>query len=183
MSEAKIYVPADDAWDFFEDNRSELKKQMVELASCDDTTIYITEETGNPKLVVEIFGKEAETKTALSSFELLAWTEKLYGDYILFPTDACGDEDLDVYDNEESKVIDDAIIRDDELVCAMDDFLTVALDSDTYNTMCGGLGYEMQRLVLSDICEMLETNYGISVYWPTVDDWEPMPVDEYLGGA
>lgn len=80
---AKIYVPIEDSWDFFEDHRTRLKKELVEIASYDDTVVYMTESKDMPQLIVEIAGKEVENLSVLSSSELVVQLEKLYSDYIL----------------------------------------------------------------------------------------------------
>lgn len=173
---AKIHVPVDDIWDFYEDNKKALSTQLVELASCDKTVIYLTENNDHPQLVVEIDGVECGTTTALSSLELLAWTEQLYIDYILYPEVA--DDEPDVIPD----AMDEAIERDDELVCAMDDFLRVLIDKDTYRGIFEAEGFEPHRVVLADICAMLEERYGLEVNWPIVDNWEPTSIDEFLNG-
>lgn len=168
---AKIYVPIEDSWDFFEDHRTRLKKEFVEIASYDDTIVYMTESKGMPQLVVETAGKEVENLSILSSFELMVQLEKLYSDYILFPESG---EDSDVSDDNAtdndiwSDPIDDAIMRDDELICAADDFLQVALSQEEYEALFDSFGFDMQREVLGDICEMLEKTYGVSIYWPAI---------------
>lgn len=171
MSNAKIYVTSEDVWDFYEDNRAELKTKMVELASCDNTSVFITDEDGMPKLIVEMDEKEVENvRTPCASFELRYFTEALYDEYITFPTD--NDTDIKEADDKEIDAFDEAIARDDELCCAMDDFLTVALDEDTFTLLLNKMGYDIHRLILSDICQMFKTNYGVDIYWPIIDDQE-----------
>lgn len=168
---AKIYVPIEDSWDFFEDHRTRLKKELVEIASYDDTVVYMTESKDMPQLIVEIAGKEVENLSVLSSSELVVQLEKLYSDYILFPESS---EDLDVSNDKAadndiwSDPIDDAIMRDDELICATDDFLCVALSAVEYEDLLDVFGFDTQREVLSGICDMLKEKYGVNIYWPVV---------------
>lgn len=168
---ANIYVPIEDSWDFFEDYCTRLKNEFIEIASYDDTIVYMTESKGMPQLIVEIAGKEVENLSILSSSELVIQLEKLYSDYILFPEsgeDSDASDDKVTGDEESSDPIDDAIMRDDELICATDDFLQVALSQEEYEALFDGFGFDMQREVLSDICEMLEKTYGVNIYWPAI---------------
>lgn len=168
---AKIYVPIEDSWDFFEDHHTRLKKELIEIASYDDTVVYMTESNDMPQLVVEIAGKEIENLSILSSSELMAQLEKMYSDYILFPE---GGEDSDVFNDKAADndagadPIDDAIMRDDELICATDDFLCATLSVGEYKALFDGFGFDMQREVLGDICDMLEEKYGVNIYWPVI---------------
>lgn len=67
-----------------------------------------------------------------------------------------------------SDPIDDAIMRDDELICATDDFLCVALSAVEYEDLLDVFGFDTQREVLSGICDMLKEKYGVNIYWPVV---------------
>lgn len=207
---AKIYVPLDEAWDFFEDNIEDLKKQYVELA-CDDTVddyksvVYMTENDGRPELLVEVAGVEVERSKAYSSHHLRHILELYYTDYVLFLSseDKSVEETLketeedigaDEVQYPEPSELDDAIMRDDNLLCALDDFLQVALDEEAYESMFSTYGYDMQRLVLQSIVDMLFDQYGICIYWPhveidedgneavVVDDHSRVSPDELLGG-
>lgn len=168
---AKIYVTVDDAWDFFEDHRARLKKEFVEIASCDDTVVYMTEYDDMPQLTVEIAGKKVETINVFSSFQLAVLLEEVYADYILFPDgegDTGGSPANSADDVMEIDPVDDAIMRDDELICATDDFLQVVLSEKEYEDLFTGYGYDMQRGVLIDICDMLEEKYGVNIYFPVI---------------
>lgn len=208
---AKIYVPLDDAWDFFEDNVEDLKKQYVELAR-DDTiedytvAVYMTEKDGYPELLVEIRGVEVERSKVFSSYHLRYMLERFYTDYILFlepdtkpaksKTESSDAEtDTEEVQYPEPSEIDDAIVRDDNLVCALDDFLNVAVSEVTYENLFSVYGYDMLRTVLQSVIDMLYDEYGVYVYWPqikidddgnevvVVNDYKPTPVDELLEGA
>lgn len=186
---AKIYVPAEDSWDFFEDNRSSLKKQYIELASrevdisSDDlraqqskltsdkvfkSAIYMTEDSGMPLLSVECAGVEVERMKVLSSFELHVQLEKLYNDYILFP-DILDDSD-DEPDVPEPSEADEAYMRECELDDATDDFLRVVFSPEEYEDMIEQYGDgDMQSTVLMAIVSTLYDVFGVKVDWPIVN--------------
>lgn len=205
---AKIYVPLDDAWDFFEDNIKDLKKQYVELA-CDDTvddyksTVYMTENDGFPELLAEVGGVEVERSKAYSSYHLRHMLERFYTDYVLFLSSdeksvkaslkgTEEDTDIDEVQYPEPSELDDAIMRDDNLLCALDDFLHVALNDMTYENLFSIYGYDMLRTVLQSVVDMLYDKYGVFVYWPQIEtdddgneiivtnDYELTPVDKLL---
>lgn len=205
---AKIYVPLDEAWDFFEDNIEDLKKQYVELA-CDDTVddyksvVYMTENDGRPELLVEVAGVEVERSKAYSSHHLRYILEQYYTDYVLFLSseDKSVEETLketeedigaDEVQYPEPSEIDDVIIRDDELLCALDDFLHVAINDMTYENLFSVYGYDMLRTILQSVVDMLYDKYGVYVYWPQIEadddgneiivtnDYELTPVDRLL---
>lgn len=178
MDNAKIYVPIDEAWDFFEDNFERLRETLIEIASNKSTKIYMTENKGKPQLILNIDGADRETVNLASSYLNISYElkEKLtqwYADYIL-----CDLGDTDTLPQQEEcsedsqKEIDDAIMREDQLVCALDDFLCTALTEDNYEKLFGFLGHDMFLNVLETICDTLETSYGVSVYWPRVEEDE-----------
>lgn len=184
---AKIYVPAIDGWDFFEDNIGELKEKSVEIASDDGTSVYMTEHAGFPLLTVECLGAEVETVQIASSAELYYHLGRLYRDYILLPSEAmtrlsqdrCGepsvpnielvpDEPVEV-DAEELDDDELAILRDDELMCATQDFLTVLLSKEDYEDLFACFEFDTCREVLMSICNMFWETYAIDIDWPLTE--------------
>lgn len=174
MDNAKIYVPVDEAWDFFEDNSATLKNTLVEVASNKSTKIFMTENEGKPQLILNINGVDKETVMVTPTHKSLSslLTEKLtqwYVDYILCDV---GNVDMPVSSEVELEnhqdEIDDAIIREDALICALDDFLCTVLDESDYERLFTILGYDMFRNVLETICDTLETSYGVYIYWPKI---------------
>lgn len=178
MDNAKIYVPVDETWDFFEDNIERFKETSVEVASNGLTKIYMTENEGKPQLILNVNGVDRDVVNITSSYLRLSCElkEKLtqwYADYILCDIGETDESLLQEGEPEDSQIeIDNAIMREDELVCALDDFLCTALTEDNYEKLFSFLGYDMFLNVLETICDTLETSYGVSVYWPRVEEDE-----------
>ena len=207
---AKIYVPAIDGWDFFEDNIGELKGKSVEIASGDDTFIYMTEHAGLPLLTVECLGVDVEIVPITSSAELYYHLGRLYRDYILLPDeniaestpDESAEEDAEALSRDElairrlcrsytsspdenivelepdeptdwddERLSDDelAILRDDELMCATQDFLTVLLSKEDYEDLFACFEFDTCREVLMSICNMFWETYAIDIDWPLTE--------------
>lgn len=153
----------------------------------------MTEDNGMPLLSVECAGVEVERIKVISSLDLRIQLEGLYDDYILFPNEADADAD-EAADFSEPSEVDDALMREEELLCAMDDFLCVALSKAEYEDMAARYGDDdMQTEVLMSIIETLYDVFGVKVDWPVVNTdangntvisqfWEPVPVDDLIGG-
>ena len=154
-------------------------------------------------MLAEVGGVEVERSKAYSSYHLRHMLERFYTDYVLFLSSEDKsvrsaletteeDTDIDEVQYPEPSELDDAIMRDDNLVCALDDFLHVALNDMTYENLFSIYGYDMLRTVLQSVVDMLYDKYGIYVYWPQIktdddgneiivtNDYELTPVDKLL---
>ncbi len=169
---AKIYVPVIDGWDFFEDNIGELKEKSVEIASDDGASVYMTEHAGLPLLTVECLGVDVETVPIASSGELYYHLGRLYRDYILLPDDNIVEPAPDEPSEEDTEALSRdelAILRDDELMCATQDFLTVLLSKEDYEDLFACFEFDTCREVLMSICNMFWETYAIDIDWPLTE--------------
>lgn len=154
---AKIYVPVIDAWDFYWDNQKRMNL-YVEIAKDDDTTIYMTDCDGHPQITVEFRDKEIYVEQIHSSLEMITRLQRIYEDFII-------DSEVEIEESEEDAETQ-AMVRDDELICATDDFLNVLLSPEEYDELLEDMGADTHRMVLESICDVMYEHFGINVYWP-----------------
>lgn len=133
----KIHIPADKVWQFFFENRERCVKEMIEIASNDETgyAVYITEDSGYPMFLVCCEDGEPECEVgAISQKDCTEIAEKFFACY-LFPVvekrELAEDEG---YDAQRQELEDEIYEREDELRLALCDFLQVASEgADTFD--------------------------------------------------
>lgn len=183
---AKIYIPADDVWSFFQSNITRMKTEMVAIAENEDTgyAVYLTEDKGYPSFSVCKEDSEPEYQEgAINKHDCAETAKRCYTRY-LFPVILSNEkgypklpigisDDFDEKDLTEQDKQDNVYMREDELRFAMCDFLKVALSlaCDPVEIL-----YEYGTAFVDDmldtILEYIGLEHGLEVYRPMflVDD-------------
>lgn len=177
-----IHVKPTEVWKFFDLNKSRLANEMVAIAENEETehAVYLTEEKGLPLLSVYRDNQKLYEEGAVSEDDCTETAKKLYVKY-LFPVviDASSkaatfdkpkynygiDEDDDLPDDTRQEREDEMYEREDALLQATYDFLEVFLSTDR-DDIDVFFGEDVIPDFIDNICEMLATEYGVSVYRP-----------------
>ncbi len=77
-------VQASDVWDYFQENKDQLRNEARLIAGDDDygVEIFLTSKENRPYFEVYVDGDETEEQYAIDAIDCLDTVEQLYGDYI-----------------------------------------------------------------------------------------------------
>lgn len=173
----KIYVPVNDVWSFFLKNIDRLSSEMVAIAENTDTeyVVYLTEENRFPLFYV-CQGESApeDEDVAISKDDCAETARRFFAQY-LFPLVVIDnkaippDSEEDPEDLTRQEMEDAAYERDDELRFAMSDFLQIAIGTDDSDEDLTDIyGDDFIDSILDVVLEKLASEFGISVYRPTL---------------
>ncbi len=156
----KVYVAPEDIMDFFDSSRSRLSKELVLVAEDTETChqVYVTNE--NDRVSFEVWCGKDLIESSNTTPVIEEYTDLLesyiFTDHVQYESDT---------DLEQEEVL----TREDDLICAVDDFLAVLLD-DPYRSR---LDYSsIIEDVLNDICWTISDNYDIEIYRPRLEEGE-----------
>lgn len=128
---AIINVKPGEVWMFYQRNASQLTEQMVSIAENEDTgtTVYLTEDSGMPHLVVaDNNEKTIHEEHLVSQADAEHSAKKIFEKYIV-PIDSTEEDDED--EEITRSDMEDAIYeREDEILMAFEDFLEVLMEED-----------------------------------------------------
>lgn len=79
-----IYVPAEDVWDYYEDNLHDLKKSMHKIAENTDygVTVYLSDDTGFPDVIIDADGETVYQDFIASPKECEEMMTKIYENFL-----------------------------------------------------------------------------------------------------
>lgn len=168
----KVYVDPHEIWDFFTSSLSRMSKEMVLIAENEETSyaVYLTEDSGYPMLVVAKGDAEPEySEPCVSEDDCVTVAKKLFKRYLV-PVDVCDESILDQETHDEIIQAEDVMYeRNDELIMAMSDFLSVAvpdvnqsLDDDIIDMY--GTGFVEEAL--DHVLQYLTTEHRFRIYRP-----------------
>ncbi len=172
----KIYVPAGEAWTFYQRNRDRLKDEMVMVAENTETgyAVYLTEDREIPNFCVcRGEGEPEYEEGVVSQTDCEDTAERFYAKY-LFPIEIDSDKGFPEPalepDNEDDAVQhmrDRAYEREDELSLALCDFLAVALDfEDDPPELYNRYGDDFVNETLDHIQGYLSDKWGVEIFRP-----------------
>lgn len=161
----EYYLDPKDVWRYFQSHKKELEKTMVLLGENTDTgfSVFLTEDDGYPFFVVTDSTKQSEDEEGAITPEECEKTVRLLYKYYIEPavcTDIDDDEDYDINDM--------IFEREDEMICAVDDLVTVFCGND-YSCFRSShkTNSDMQE-ILDEICCLLADKHHMPVYRPTL---------------
>lgn len=188
-----IYVPAEDVWSYFQQNRKELEKEMVAVAENEYTSyaVYLTEDQGLPMFFVCKGECDPEYEEgAVTKNDCIKTMQRLVARYLLpvmVVDEELEGESEEPEDNEEDSYIltrqdaeDEQYAREDELRFALCDFLGTALQIGDGSDFLNEFGEDAVSEILEDILERLALDYGFEIYRPTVTYDEDIGADVFV---
>ena len=172
-----IHIKPSDIWEFFEQNLSRLKSEMVAIAENEETKqlIYITEHNNCPLFSAYEGAVKLYEECVVSEDDCLETVKHIYLKY-LFPVVVHQFQCADIEDLEEEEfateveiqAIEDEIYeREDTLFLATTDFLEILLNCDGHNEITALYGGNIINELIDSFCTVLAEDYAISVFRPT----------------
>lgn len=148
-------ITVDELWDYFCDNRRDLKENCHMIASDEEEgiEIYVTEERGFPCFSVEVDGEEVYYAETCSYIDAERTYRNILSTYI------CPEEDFNNIDDSD----DDERIR--EITGAVEDLVVVLIGEDP--SSAGISGQEIDEIA-SIVEQYLSDQCGFSVRHPTL---------------
>lgn len=183
---ASIHLQPENIWQFFQQNKKRLSKEMVVIAENDETeyAVYLTEEDGFPHFCVCKGSGAPEYEEGAINEQDCADTAKKCCVQYLFPVTVTSrrgklytfDEDGCVTDLDEQDQEDTIYQREDDLFFALYDFLNVVLQSEEGDIDAAEM-FDQESLeeILDSILESLSADFGLPIY-------RPMMVEDETGG-
>lgn len=160
---AEIYVPANETWEFFRENKERLSKEMVTIAEDQSagSSICMTEKDGFPVYVVYYNDKIEYTEETLNEIDTKETAKEIYTAFLNEDSDFGNGDSLQ--DQE-----DQAYEREDQLTLALCDFLEVVLDENKEGIdILAELGEDTVSDILDNFLSYLSDEYSIQIYRPT----------------
>lgn len=153
----KIYVKPDEIWDYFQKNKKHLKEvvEVIAEVELDDKTnlqVCITEDNGYPKLTLELEDDVLEKECAISKSDCDVVSHKFYA--VFESTIEKLNESFKIDESEEF-----SYEREDEILEALAEFLTVILDIpvDAFDDE------ELVAMILESFEEVLYNDFGLVI--------------------
>ena len=189
----KIYIQEKDVWDFYQDNKARCKEEMITIAENDETqyALFITEDSGDALVCVCKGDEEPEKEEPVfCAADCKETVERFMFRYLLpvsvktkeekLPADkAQAASSLKKESPAEQKSEDERLLfpgeedevyrREDELICAMCDFLGTVLETDM-DDVFDSYGCETVTDILDDVLEAISDSYCMNIYRPRVID-------------
>lgn len=173
-----IYVAANTAWSFFQNNKGRLSKEMVVIAENTDTqyAVYLTEDNASPLLsVCKGDAKPEYEECVLTETGCNEAAKRLYTQY-LFPVmivdkKKCSSETQEESEDLTRQDMEDAQYeREDELTLALCDFLSVVLQEseDDSPEIADAYGTGFISDVLDHFLEYLALEQCLPIYRPMI---------------
>lgn len=170
----KVYVDQHEIWEFFASSLSRMSEEMVLIAENEETSyaVYLTEDSGYPMLVVARGDAEPEySEPCVSDDDCVAVSKKLFKRYLV-PVVVSSEMVVDTDPNEETMQEDDIMYeRDDELIMAMSDFLSVAVsdaNQGAEDDVIDMYGTGFVEEVLDHVLQYLTSEHRLRIYRPTM---------------
>ncbi|MBR4022684.1 MAG: hypothetical protein IKI94_08875 [Ruminococcus sp.] len=154
-----IYVKPDEIWDYFQKNKKHLEEvvEVIAEVELDDKTklqVCITEDSGYPKLTLELEDDVLEKECAISKSDCDIVSRKLYTTFE--STAERLNESFEVEEENEELINYE---REDEILEALAEFLTVILDIpvDAFDDE------ELVAMILESFEEVLYNDFGLVI--------------------
>lgn len=195
-----IHLSPADAWNFFTKNRARLGEELVEIATNGrtNTSVYMTEEDGNPYLYVYQNDKKVYQEKCVSAFDAEKTLRSIYTKYMSHlevvtgnHDEEDGDDDMPPCDDIDAMTdaeFQDMVNEREDVICrAFQDFVEVLTEDSLSAMEFSGLDDDNIYDVVDHIVEYLAIECGFRIRRPmtiTDDDSElevrtEYPYEEY----
>lgn len=161
----KVFVPASEAWSYFNEHKEELKISMHKIAGNEEfgVEVFITEAEEYPIIVVTADGEEVWSEEAVSKSDCENSLKRVYDIYLtssVLDTLAGSDDDR-LSDLE----IEDTIMeREDELSSAVFEFIE-AVAPNEFEALVDNIDEAVED-IKDHFLEYLARKYGFRIYRP-----------------
>lgn len=170
-SDTTIFVKPDDIWKYFQDNREKLKTTMIAVAQSDlyDVTIYLSDDSGLPTLIIESSNVESEEFSITDEESCMTTASMVYDLYLTEQIVTVMMQESENSEMEEREAdIDGFILR------LLEDLLSD--DPILYSDLIESVVQDCKEHFL----EYLYRKHGLSVYRPMeLEDDEGVFVEDY----
>ena len=163
----KIVLSPSQVWSYIQNNREELKKEMVEIASNDEygVVVYVTIDDCIPTVVVQADDIEVYSEGIVSPTDCESTVTKIYDDYLTGRITeiiaSMEEEGLDNADLDREIMIED---REAELDDAFYALLATVCDSDDYVEL--SFDDEMMDDIKEHVLEYIHRKWGVDIRRP-----------------
>lgn len=198
LDNVQVYVPANELWGFYTQNKKRCQEEMVLIAENTATSyaVYMTDDDGTLMLSVCKGEKEPEHEEyVMNDADCEASAKRLFMRYLVPFTVIDGKAvvsngpvlDEDGFSLSRQDMEDEMYEREDALDLAIKDFLAVVFQEDDGETVAAEHGEDFIQEVLHHILEYLTNEHCIQIYRPMFfrdDDtgseiYSQFPYDEY----
>lgn len=179
----KIIVKPEEIWDYFDKRRAGLIKTMQPVAINEeyDVTIYLTNNSGLPSLVVESENIESVEFIITDKESCVATVQEVYDLYLTeqFLTVVMEEAESDDEELSESDIAEEISQREDDLTGCVLRFIEDALDEDNqilYTDLIDDIVEDCKEHFL----EYLYRKHGVSTYRPMeLEDEDGVFIEDY----
>lgn len=170
-----VHIEPYEIWDFFQNNKKRLKKEMVLIAENEETeyALYLTEDDGLPMFnVCKGDGEPEYEEGAVNKNDCTDTAQRCCANYLMPVTVRSRRRYGGALEQEQEEIIEN---REWELLFAMADFLMTVTKDDTCSDgsdYVDTYGADVVQDILDELLPVLAEEHGLAVYRPTMMDDE-----------